>query len=129
MTSDESRELARSRGNAFPVFAAWLIHVYTATGAAVAMLTVIAVFEGDVDRALWLGLVAMVVDGTDGMLARHLQVKRYVPWFDGALLDNIVDYLTYAFTPMVLLWSTDYLGEGTSATVLAVMPLLASAYQ
>jgi phosphatidylcholine synthase len=63
------------------------------------------------------------------MLARHLQVKALIPWFDGALLDNIVDYLTYAFTPMVLLWSTGYLGEGTRATVLAVMPLLASAYQ
>jgi phosphatidylcholine synthase len=106
-----------------------MVHIYTATGTVLAMLTVIAVFEGDTARALWLGLAAMVVDGTDGMMARHLEVKRWVPWFDGALLDNIVDYLTYAFTPMVLLWSTGYLGEGTSATVLAVMPLLASAYQ
>jgi phosphatidylcholine synthase len=108
---------------------AWAVHVYTATGTVLAMLTVIAVIEGDVERALWLGLAAMVVDGTDGMLARHLEVKRWIPWFDGALLDNIVDYLTYAFTPMVLLWSAGYLGEGTSATVLAVVPLLASAYQ
>jgi len=110
-------------------FAAWLVHLYTATGVAVAFLTVVAVIEGDTVRALWLGLVAMVVDGTDGMLARYLQVKKRVPWFDGALLDNIVDYLTYAFTPMVLLWSAGYLGEGTSATLLAVIPLLASAYQ
>jgi phosphatidylcholine synthase len=109
--------------------AAWLVHVYTATGAALAMLTVMAVFEGETVRALWLGLAAMVVDGTDGMLARHLEVKRWIPWFDGALLDNIVDYLTYAFTPMVLLWSTGYLGDGTTATALAVLPLLASAYQ
>jgi phosphatidylcholine synthase len=126
----QSRDQAMTpQGRSFAVFAAWLVHLYTATGTALAMLTVIAVIEGDTVRALWLGLAAMVVDGTDGMLARHLQVKRWIPWFDGALLDNIVDYLTYAFTPMVLLWSTGYLGEGTSATVLAVMPLLASAYQ
>ena len=106
-----------------------MVHVYTASGTVLAMLTVIAVLEGETVRALWLGLAAMVVDGTDGMLARHLEVKRWVPWFDGALLDNIVDYLTYAFTPMVLLWSTGYLGDGTSATLLSVMPLLASAYQ
>ena len=93
------------------------------------MLTVMAVLDGATVRALWLGLAAMVVDGTDGMLARHLQVKRWIPWFDGALLDNIVDYLTYVFTPMVLLWSAGYLGDGPMATVLAVMPLLASAYQ
>jgi phosphatidylcholine synthase len=111
------------------VLAAWLVHVYTATGTALAMLTVIAVLDGDTVRALWLGLAAMIVDGTDGMLARRVEVKKRIPWFDGALLDNIVDYLTYAFTPMVLLWSAGYLGEGPLATVLAVMPLLASAYQ
>jgi phosphatidylcholine synthase len=109
--------------------AAGAVHAYTAAGAALAMLTVMAAIEGDVKRALWLGLVAMVVDGTDGMLARRLDVKRRVPWFDGALLDNIVDYLNYAFTPMVLLWTAGYLGEGASAAVLAIVPLLASAYQ
>ena len=113
----------------FSVLASWLVHAYTASGVVLAFLTVIAVMEGDTVRALWLFLAAMVVDGTDGMLARYVQVKRWVPWFDGALLDNIVDYITYAFMPMVLLWSAGYLGEGTSATVLASIPLLASAYQ
>lgn len=111
------------------IAASWLVHAYTASGVVLAFLTVVAVMEGDTVRALWLFLAAMVVDGTDGMLARWVQVKRHVPWFDGALLDNIVDYITYAFMPMVLLWSAGYLGEGTSATVLAVVPLLASAYQ
>ncbi len=117
------------RGVRRSIVASWLVHAYTASGAALAFLTVIAVMEGDVVRALWLGLATMVVDGTDGMLARWVDVKRWVPWFDGALLDNIVDYLTYAFTPMVLLWSAGYLGEGRSATALAVIPLLASAFQ
>ena len=100
-----------TKGDGPWIVAAWLVHVYTATGLVLALLTVIAVMEGDTVRALWLGLAAMVVDGTDGMLARYLQVKRWIPWFDGALLDNIVDYLTYAFTPMVLLWSAGYLGR------------------
>jgi phosphatidylcholine synthase len=111
------------------VLAAWCVHVYTATGVVLAMLIVMAAWTGDVERALWLGLAALVVDGTDGMLARGLEVKRNVPGFDGALLDNIVDYLTYAFVPMVLLWTNGYLGDGFWATVLAVLPLVASAYQ
>jgi phosphatidylcholine synthase len=111
------------------IVASWLVHAYTASGVVLAFLTVVAVMEDDTERALWLFLAAMVVDGTDGMLARYVEVKKWVPWFDGALLDNIVDYITYAFMPMVLLWSAGYLGEGTSATVLAVVPLLASAYQ
>lgn len=111
------------------IAASWLVHAYTASGLVLAFLTVVAVMEGDTIRVLWLFLAAMVVDGTDGMLARWVQVKRHVPWFDGALLDNIVDYITYAFMPMVLLWSAGYLGEGRSAIVLAVVPLVASAYQ
>ena len=119
----------RPPGLSLPIAASWLVHAYTASGVVLAFLTVVAVMEGDTVRGLWLFLAAMVVDGTDGMLARWVKVKLHVPWFDGALLDNIVDYITYAFMPMVLLWSAGYLGEGTSATVLAVIPLLASAYQ
>jgi phosphatidylcholine synthase len=105
------------------------VHVYTACGAALAFLIVLAAFDGDPVRALWLGLIAMIVDGTDGMLARLLRVKERLPWFDGARLDDIVDYLTYAFTPMLLLWSGHYLPSGSLGTALAIVPLLASGYQ
>lgn len=118
-----------NKGDGPWIVASWLVHAYTASGLVLAFLTVIAVMDGDTERALWLFLAAMVVDGTDGALARYVRVKERVPWFDGAMLDNIVDYITYAFMPMVLLWSAGYLGDGTSATVLAVIPLLASAYQ
>jgi phosphatidylcholine synthase len=105
------------------------VHVYTACGAALAFLIVLAAFDGDPVRALWLGLIAMIVDGTDGMLARLLRVKERLPWFDGARLDDIVDYLTYAFAPMLLLWSGHYLPSGSLGTALAIVPLLASGYQ
>ncbi len=52
-----------------------------------------------------------------------------MPGFDGALLDNIVDYMTYAFAPMVLLWANGYLPDGVLGGVVAAVPLLASCYQ
>ena len=107
----------------------WVVHGYTATGAVLALLIVLAAVEGDVARALWLGLAALVIDGTDGMLARRFGVKERLPWFDGALLDNIVDYLTYVFAPVVLLLQTGFLPNGTTGTVVAVVPLVASSYQ
>lgn len=105
------------------------LHAYTASGSVLALLIVVAAIDGDAVRALWLGLVALVIDGTDGMLARRLRVKETIPWFDGARLDDIVDYLTYAFAPIVLLWSGDYLPSGAAGAVLAALPLLASSYQ
>ena len=108
---------------------AWLVHAYTMTGAVLALLMVHFAYQGEVKTVLWLFLVAMVVDGTDGFAARHFHVKTVVPSMDGALLDNIVDYLTYAFAPMVLLWANGYLPGGAWGGVLAAAPLVASCYQ
>jgi phosphatidylcholine synthase len=107
----------------------WTVHAYTASGAVLALLIVLAAVEGEVARALWLGLAALVIDGTDGMLARRYDVKERLPWFDGALLDNIVDYLTYVFAPVVLLLQSGFLPDGTAGTIVAALPLIASSYQ
>ncbi|WP_040338239.1 CDP-alcohol phosphatidyltransferase family protein [Candidatus Blastococcus massiliensis] len=109
--------------------AGWAVHLYTASGAVLGLLTVLAAIEGEVETALWLVLATLFVDGTDGMLARRLRVKETIPWFDGALLDNIVDYLTFTFVAVVLLWTTDRLPDGAVGWVVAALPLLASCYQ
>ncbi len=109
--------------------AGWFLHLYTASGSVLALLTVSAAVEGNTVRALWILLAALVVDGTDGILARRLRVKETIPTFDGARLDDIVDYITYAFAPMVLLWVGGYLPTGTPGLVLAAVPLIASSYQ
>ncbi|MGI9155470.1 MAG: CDP-alcohol phosphatidyltransferase family protein [Marmoricola sp.] len=110
-------------------FAAGAVHVYTSIGAVLALLMVHYSYRGDVRAVLWLFLAAMVVDGTDGFLARHFDVKTVMPGFDGALLDNIVDYITYAFAPMLLLWANGYLPAGVFGGVCAAVPVLASCYQ
>ncbi len=106
-----------------------LVHVYTASGTILGLLIVLAAIEGEALTALWLGLAALFVDGTDGMLARRFRVKETIPWFDGARMDDIVDYLTYVFAPVVLLWTTGYLPDGALGWVVAALPLLASSYQ
>ena len=109
--------------------AGWALHLYTASGSVLALLAVLAAIEGQVLRALWILLAALVIDGTDGMLARRLRVSETIPGFDGARLDDIVDYLTYVFAPVVLLLTTDRLPGGAWGAVVAALPLLASCIQ
>lgn len=109
--------------------AAGAVHAYTAVGSVLALLMVHLAYAGEVAAVLWLFLAAMFIDGTDGFLARHFRVKEVMPWFDGALLDNIVDYLTYVFAPMVLLWTAGFLPDGWLGGVVAAVPLLASCFQ
>ena len=105
------------------------VHLYTASGAVLALLMLVAASQGEVVKALWLMFISLLIDSTDGLLARRFRVSEALPFFDGALLDNIVDYMTYVFAPIVLLWSGGYLPAGTPGVVFAALPLLASSYQ
>jgi phosphatidylcholine synthase len=106
---------------------AWLAHLYTALGAVLALFATRAVFQGDF-RAAFLALAAAIfVDATDGWLARALRVKEVLPGYDGARLDDIVDYLTYVFVPVLLLWAAGLLPQGWEMALGSVV-LLSSAY-
>ena len=48
-------------------------------GVVLALLMVHFAYQGEVRTVLWLFLAAMVVDGTDGMLARRWRVKELRP--------------------------------------------------
>ena len=106
---------------------AWLAHVYTATGVIAAFFAAAAIFDADYRRAfLWL-FVQVVIDATDGVFARVLRVKKQLPWFDGAKLDDIIDYLCYVFIPALIVWRAQLVPAAWSVPVVAAM-LLSSAY-
>jgi phosphatidylcholine synthase len=106
---------------------AWGVHLYTATGAVTGFAAVLATIAGNYRTAfLWL-VAATVVDATDGVLARLARVKERIPEFDGARLDDIVDYLTYVFAPVLLLYHSGSLPENAGVVVAAIV-LLSSGY-
>src|SRR5688572_3139547 len=106
---------------------AWLAHVYTASGAVLAFLAALAIIDHDYRTAFfWLG-VQIAVDATDGVLARALRVKERTPLFDGAKLDDIVDYLAYVFVPALFVWRAVLVADPWVPWVTAAM-LLSSAY-
>src|SRR6188508_1148107 len=84
---------------------AWIVHVYTATGAVLAFVMTIAVINARYRLAFLMMIAATVIDSTDGLFARLARVKEATPAFDGGRLDDIVDYLTFVFVPAMLLSS------------------------
>ena len=89
-----------------PKIRALSVHLLTATGAVFAMLAMLAAVDARWDLMfLWL-VVAFIVDGIDGPLARHYDVKKNAAEFDGVLLDLIIDYLTYVFIPAFALFKS-----------------------
>ncbi len=106
---------------------AWLVHFYTALSAPLGLYAALAVFSGDFRTAFLALAVTTFIDSTDGWLARQLRVKEALPGFDGARLDDIVDYLTYVFVPVLLTLQAGLLPEGWGPWVGAAV-LLSSAY-
>lgn len=85
------------------------VHLLTATGAVLSMLAMLAAVEERWSLMfLWL-VVALVIDGIDGPLARRYDVRANWPIYDGVLMDLIVDYLTYVFIPAYALFKSGLL--------------------
>ena len=106
---------------------AWLVHAYTASGALMGLAGVLAVVAGDLRQAFIWMFVATFVDGTDGVLSRRARVKERTPTFDGARLDDIVDYLTFVFLPAFLIVMAGLVPDELKYVVAGAM-LLSSAY-
>jgi len=105
------------------------VHLFTATGAVWGFLTLLAIWNGNIKLAIVYVIVAMFVDGFDGILARWLDVKRYATWIDGGLMDNIIDYLNYVVVASLLLVRVPDLMPQGLEMVAALSILLTSAFQ
>jgi phosphatidylcholine synthase len=78
---------------------AFTVHVFTATGAALAFLALVLATGGH-----WAGMffclgVALLIDGLDGPMARAFEVEKVLPRWSGHTLDLVVDFTTYVFVP------------------------------
>lgn len=104
------------------------VHLLTATGAVFAMLAMLAAVDENWSLMfLWL-VVAFFVDGIDGPLARHYEVKKNAPQFDGVLLDLIIDYLTYVFVPAYALFKSGLLPGWTGWIAIIVITFGSAMY-
>jgi len=82
---------------------AWLIHLYTASGAVIGMMALIAAAREEIRLAFLLLVAAAFVDAIDGMMARRFKVSEILPKFSGAYMDDAVDVLTFIFVPIFIM--------------------------
>jgi phosphatidylcholine synthase len=104
------------------------VHLFTASGFVFAMLAMLAAAEVKWGMMfVWL-VVAFVVDGADGPLARKYEVDKYAPRFDGNLLDMIIDFITYAFIPAFALFKSGLLPGWTGWAAIIVIIFASAMY-
>lgn len=104
------------------------VHLFTATGAVLSMLAMLAAAKEEWSMMLLWLVVALIVDGIDGPLARHYDVKTNWPTYDGVLLDLIIDYLTYVFIPAFALFQSGLLPGWTGWCAIIVITYASAIY-
>lgn len=108
-------------------WSAGAVHLFTGLGIICALFATLAVLEKDWQRVFaWLGL-ALLIDGIDGTFARIGKVEERLPRFSGERLDQVIDYITYVFIPVLALLNAGYL-TGVVGLGLAVAILLSSLF-
>lgn len=107
---------------------AWSVHLFTACGVVCCLLALEATYASRWQLALaWL-LLAVVIDGIDGTFARMARVKTVLPNFDGALLDNIIDFANYVIVPALIIHRAELVPASVSLGVASAI-CLSSCYQ
>jgi phosphatidylcholine synthase len=114
--------------NRWYIIRAWLVHLYTSLGLVAALFALYFIFlENPLSAFIALG-VANFIDTTDGTLARRFQVTTFAPQLDGRKLDDIVDYLNYAFLPIFFAYRFGLVGQTLGDLVLLGVVLIAASY-
>jgi phosphatidylcholine synthase len=111
-----------------PRAAGYLVHCFTACGAAVGFAALLAAAGGKFSAMYaWLG-AALAVDAADGALARRYRVEETAPHIDGVILDLVVDFLTYVVVPLVALWRSGLLLPPLAVLVCCVVCAASALY-
>jgi phosphatidylcholine synthase len=123
-----SGPISLKKANRAQRYRAFAVHIFTASGAAIAFLSLTAAIDHRMGLAFgWLGL-ALIIDGIDGTFARAWAVKTYAPHLSGDVLDLVVDYVTYVFVPAVILLMSGIYPHWLLATQGAIIVLSAALY-
>ena len=108
--------------------AGFSVHLFTASGGAVAVLALYAAIERNFPACFaWLGL-ALFIDGIDGTLARAARVQVTAASIDGTVLDLVIDFLTYVLVPVVALWRSDLMPTEASFWIGLVVTIASALY-
>ena len=112
--------------------AAYAVHAFTASGIACMFLAMAELCRPmpDARRVIAFLGIQVLIDALDGPMARAFHVKRVVPEISGRTIDDLVDYLSSTFVPLMLIWRMGWLPSPQTAlpAVLVILAMMASLF-
>lgn len=104
------------------------VHIFTASGAALGLLALLAATRADWPLMFMLLGAALFVDGVDGTMARALDVAERLPRWSGDTLDLVVDFVTYVLVPAYACMMSGLLPPGAAVPAGIVIVITGALY-
>ncbi|HMQ06270.1 MAG TPA: CDP-alcohol phosphatidyltransferase family protein [Saprospiraceae bacterium] len=104
---------------------AWGVHLFTIMGIVAGFLALISIHEENWQFAVFWMLIALMIDGVDGSLARWFKVKEILPHVNGKMMDYVIDFANYALIPAFLFYQYGFV-SGIMGMILTILILLVS---
>ncbi len=114
---------------------AYGVHLFTTIGLLFAIIATWCISQGVQKDPIWLQLffvfmtLCVFIDAVDGTLARKFEVKKYTPYIDGGLLDNMIDYITFAFLPGYFILVSDVIASSFLSIISVAFIIVSASYQ
>lgn len=107
---------------------AWSVHIFTSLGLVAGFMAILSIQEQNWRATmLWL-ILALIIDGVDGSLARLFNVKEVLPYMDGKVIDYVIDFATYAIIPIYMFYEADLVVESWKLPLCIIMLLVSALY-
>jgi phosphatidylcholine synthase len=103
---------------------AWGVHAYTGLGGLIGLAALFAAAQDNLHLSFLLLLITVFIDSTDGTLARRARIKLVLPNFSGSEIDNVIDFFTYVWVPVFIMWKASLLPH----PILLTVPVIAALY-
>src|SRR5665213_2608637 len=114
--------------SSFERIRAFVVHIFTACGAALAFFALILATVGHWAAMFFCLGAALVVDGIDGPLARAFKVADVLPRWSGESLDLVVAFTTYVFVPAYAIAASGFLPDALAIPSGLVVVIVGALY-
>ncbi len=107
---------------------AWGVHIFTSMGLVVGFMAILAIQEHDWRTAMFWLIIALIIDGIDGSLARLCNTKAVLPFMDGKTIDYVIDFANYAIIPAYMFYEAGLVPEMWKLPLTAIILLVSALY-
>jgi len=104
------------------------VHIFTASGLLAGFMAILAINAKNWRVAMFWLLLALLIDGVDGALARKFKAAEVLPNISGKTIDYVIDFATYSLIPAYFFYVAELVDPNWNLPLTFLILLVSAIY-